>query len=134
MREASKKKMVRVVSITMAVLMVLGVGWTAVTALMSSKAAGAATYPPLLRYDGAFYMLTNETVDALPEGDTDSITAESIGSQEVLPMEDGACNFGRGTITFEITADGTVYCGPYEGSYILCRKAVSGEESGDASI
>ncbi len=114
-----RMKTTQLICLIIAVLLVLSSGGTAVYALItssaSSKTAADYTYPPLLLYDGTYYMATSEQVYETLEGE--SITAVVTGDQNTYPVSDGSCNFGKKSVPF-LLVDGTVYCCIDDGSYL----------------
>lgn len=135
MKQSTRKKTVQITSIVLVALMVLGVIWSGIATIMGSRSAAAATYPPLLRYQDAFYMVTGETVDTLPEGSWTPVEAQVVGDQETLPLEEGTCNFGEGTVQFQINEEGAVYCGTSDGKWLVCQQVINGEgESSHAQV
>ena len=128
MKQATRKTMTRVISITMAVLMVIGMAWTGISALSTSGSSAEILYPPLLRYEDSFYMLTSEQTEA-SDGEAQELQARVIGDQQTLPTENGTCNFGSGTMVFRLEADGQMLCQDNDGNWLICEKLVSdGEE------
>lgn len=123
MKQATRKTMARVISITMVALLVLGMAWTGIASLSSGSDTGAV-YPPLLRYEDGFYMLTSTAGEASEE-DALELQAQVIGDQQKLPTENGTCNFGSGTVSFRIEENGQVLCQDNDGNWLICEKLIS---------
>lgn len=118
MKQKTKKRTVQFFSILLAALMLLGVGWTGVSAWLSARQE--AMYPPMLCYGGEFYQMTGEQLDALPEGEAVTVDATVVGDQRTIPLSDSSCNFGEETVTFQLVG-GTAYWDSGEG-WMACEK------------
>lgn len=132
LKQSTKKKTVSLISAGLAILMVVAAIWTVVSSIIGSAAgSGSAVYPPVLMYEGDFYVLTGEQAETPPTGLV--IEAKAVGDQQSLPPTNGTCNFGSGTVQFRMDDTGQVYCVDADEKWFYCRK-VGEEGESDASV
>ena len=120
MKYETKRILARVGAIAMACLMAGGVIWSGIQSFMDKPKQGAATYPPVLLYEGDYYVLTGMETMSLPE-DLTQIYAKTVGDQETVPTEDGTCNFGTGLMIFQMGED-KAYIQDQDGDWLICEK------------
>ena len=135
MKQAAKKKTFGFISLGLAVLMIAAAVWTVVSTVAEGlTGTGSAVYPPVLLYQGDFYVLTSEQAETPPTGLV--IQAKAVGDQQSLPPRSGTCNFGSGTVQFRMDDEGQVYCADADGKWFYCTKVAEGEgaSSENASI
>ena len=120
MNYETKRTLSRIGAIVMACLMVGGVIWSGIQAFMDKPRQSAATYPPVALYEGDYYVLTGLEAMDLPE-DLTQIYIKSVGDQEMIPTEDGTCNFGSGLMVFQMGED-KAYIQDKDGDWLICEK------------
>ena len=134
LKQSTKKRTISLISAGLAILMVAAAIWTVVSSVIGGvTGSSSAAYPPVLMYQGDFYVLTNEEAKTPPTGLV--IEAKAVGNQQSLPPRNGTCNFGSGTVQFRMNDVGQGYCADADGKWFYCRKVgEEGESSEDASV
>ena len=129
MKYETKRMLSRIYAIIMACLIGGGAIWSGLKAVIDGSPKQAeATYPPMLLYEGEYYVLTGMEAVTVPD-DLATVYAKSVGSQDMVPSEEGTCNFGSGMMTFMMDED-KAYIEDNSGNWLICEKleAETGEE------